>query len=99
MNMNRLRVFGFVACLGFLSGCAETIVKPPITPLPVAPKTACAKYCLHARALKCAEGQPLPNGDSCEKFCEYLKREGYDPQLDCRTAAPTCAVMEKCHLH
>ena len=96
MNVNRLRGFGFVACLGILCGCTPD----PVKPVPTAPpKTACAKYCEHARVLQCAEGQPLPNGDSCETFCEYVQREGHDLGLACRTAAPNCAVMENCHFH
>ena len=94
MNMDRLRTFGFAACLGILGGCTPGPVQPE-TPL----KIACAKYCDHARTLQCAEGQPLPNGDSCETFCEHVQSEGHDLKLACRTTAPSCAVMENCHLH
>lgn len=101
MNMNKWRVFGLVACLALLGGCSEYNLKPrsPETPLPSPKiKTACKNYCEHARTLNCAEGQPLRNGDSCEKFCEYQQGEGHDLQLACRTAAPNCTVMENCHL-
>lgn len=79
-----------------LTGC---IWGPSIPATPVIPKdTNCPAACQHFRDLGCEEGDPLPDGTTCEKFCEDTQAAGHALRPSCIMTLTSCdpKEMEKC---
>ena len=107
MNLKRFTLFGAVVLLGMLSGCPSPpgpTVSPPPGPTVSPPvdlersrfKQPCADFCQHLRALKCPEGEPLPNGTPCETFCIVTQEEGHNLNIPCILQIQNCAEQERC---
>lgn len=51
---------------------------------------SCPTACSHLRDLKCEEGEPLPDGTTCEDFCISTQTSGH-------ALTPSCVVnIQKC---
>ena len=85
-----LSVLVLVGAIGSTS-CHQTGVPPPP---PVA--SACTAYCQHLRALGCQEGEPLPGGATCEKFCIDTETNGHDLHIPCVLQRQSCAELQQC---
>ena len=66
-------------------GC--TIATNPPKPVIVEPVDTldCDDACSHLRDLSCEEGKNLPDGTTCESFCENTQQNGH-------ALAPSCVV-------
>lgn len=76
----------------FLTAC------PPLPP-PVPPPGAatCQDFCTHLQKLGCEAAKPTPEGATCETVCLNIQNSGVIRwNLGCRTAALTCADIDKC---
>lgn len=82
-----------LACL-FCCGCGSCPLVP--TPAPIDPRdaTTCPGACMHLRQLGCEEGQPLPDGTTCEVFCERTQAAGHALRPSCVMQITTCAELE-----
>jgi hypothetical protein len=100
MNLKRFAVLGVVVLLGMLSGCPSGPGPNPGPDVPPGPDSRfekpCADFCQHLRALKCKEGEPLPNGKSCETFCIDTQKEGHNLNIPCILQIQSCAEQERC---
>jgi hypothetical protein len=95
MNIKRFSVIGWAVLLAGLSGC-ETLGGKPPTPSASSIEQSCKDFCQHAQALKCPEGEPLPDGTSCATFCIATEKAGHDLNTRCRIEATDCAQLTKC---
>jgi len=77
----------------FLVGCHYYI--PPVVAIP-ADDSACPAACIHLRDLGCPEGDPLPDGTSCEKFCSETQKAGHDLHPGCIAKIQSCEDQHLC---
>lgn len=68
---------------------------PPVVIVPGDP-SQCPAACQHLRALGCPEGDDLPDGTTCEKFCTDTQNNGHDLHPSCLASVATCADQAKC---
>lgn len=70
---------------------------PPPRMLPDGARATCPGMCEHLRALGCEEGEPTPEGATCEAICEHAISVPYS-RLDiaCVQAAPSCVAARRC---
>ena len=78
------------------ASCHQTEMPPPAPPPAPPIASACAAYCQHLRALGCQEGEPLPGGASCEKFCIDTETNGHDLHISCVLQLQSCAALQQC---
>lgn len=103
MKNNTLSIIGLLALGVALAGCTTPGGKasPGNGGAPSVGTTSkfvqpCKDFCQHARALQCPEGQPLPDGTSCEKFCTDTQDNGHALNTACMTQAKSCAALRDC---
>lgn len=101
MSLKRFAVFGvMVTLLGMLSGCPAHPGPNPDPIDPVGPDSRfqqpCADFCRHLRALQCQEGEPLPDGTSCETFCIDTQKAGHNLNIPCILQIQSCAEQQRC---
>lgn len=79
-------------------GCDGCHPSPqPVTPVGLDGPATCATVCANGVAHGCAFAQPTPLGASCVDVCLHNQDVGIAPwDLDCRTAAPSCARIDAC---
>lgn len=65
--------------LFFFCACIHSSSSP--TPKPENDK--CSEACIKLRILGCEEGQPLPDGTTCEEFCRHSQYMGHELQSAC----------------
>lgn len=73
----------FVAFAILLVGCPHN----PVVHHPT-DTASCGTACQHLRDLKCEEGSPLPDGTTCEGFCQSTQNSGH-------ALVPSCVVNIK----
>jgi hypothetical protein len=95
MNIKHFSAIGLAALLAALSGCASLGGKPA-SPSASSIEQSCKDFCQHAQALKCPEGEPLPDGTTCTTFCIATEKAGHDLNTGCRIQAKDCAQLAKC---
>ena len=84
-------VFAFAALTG--GHC-----KPPPTPIEPEDTADCAAACKRLQELKCPEGETLPDGTTCTKFCETTQQSGHALKPSCIVSIQSCAEMNtKCN--
>ena len=92
-----------------VTACMVTVVKadPPTQPTPEPAPTAAppmpavdeiSEACEWYRAHGCREGDPTPEGRTCEDVSATAAEQGIDivARLDCLRAAPDCDVARAC---
>ena len=82
----------FFAIAAIAAGCVSSIQHPAIHAPNDTPQ--CADACVHLRTLKCAEGNPLPNGTTCEQFCQSTQQSGHALILSCVMRINNCSEMD-----
>lgn len=61
------------------------------------PDAGCARACENLRALGCPEGEPTPDGATCETWCSGVQKSGaYTLDTECVTRAADCNEVEEC---
>jgi len=96
-NTGRRARTAFWASLA-LAGCPEPEV--PVhgdKPLDAGSPADCKAACDRMRALKCPEGQPDDEGNTCETVCEHVESSGtvtLDPV--CVTKIKSCTDIDRC---
>ena len=50
----------------------------------------CPTACGHLKDMKCQEGDDLPDGTTCRKFCEDTQNSGHALNPSCALRAKTC---------
>jgi hypothetical protein len=93
--MSRWISLVFVLVTGqFLVGasCWPVVPKPDHSP-DAAVRGTCSTACANLRRLNCAEGQPLPDGTTCEAFCERTEREGHAMNTSCVASVTSCSRL------
>jgi len=73
-----------------LVGCVPPVVVVPNRDVD------CPAACQRLRELNCPEGDPLPDGTTCEKFCSDTQKAGHDLHPECIAKIGTCADQAKC---
>jgi hypothetical protein len=81
-----------ILCFG-LMGCPHYV--SPIVAIPYE-TSYCSAACQHLRDLKCPEGDPLPDGTLCEKFCYDTQKSGHDLHPECLAIIKACADQTLC---
>lgn len=85
------------ALTGLFTACAAHPPPPVIEHPDPPPAATCASACKHFRAMGCKEGQPSPEGNTCEAICENLEKSGIVKlDLECVMASETCASAGAC---
>ena len=56
----------------------------------------CPAACQNLRALGCSEGQPLPDGTSCERFCVETQINGMPLNPTCIMQITSCDEVDVC---
>ena len=56
----------------------------------------CSDACYRMRSLHCEEGEPLPDGTSCTKFCEDTQNSGHALRPSCIEKIETCSEIDLC---
>jgi len=81
-----------LSLLGFSCGSCQ----PP--PVVIQPNDTdrCGAACAHLVALGCEEGQPLPDGTSCEEFCVDSQVNGHALAPSCVEKVKACADLKTC---
>lgn len=97
-----MRLLALAAAV-ILGICCQGCPKPtptPVTPTPVgdaASPATCLDLCRHGQALGCSWAQPTPSGATCVDVCANAQNSGITSwDLNCRTAAGTCAAVDRC---
>ena len=72
-----------------LTGCAWLKCLAADCPAPP-PEENCSAACANMEKLGCPEGKPLPDGTTCEKFCEDTITAGHAMNSACVATATTC---------
>lgn len=90
---------GALALLGLLGTGCPTEPEFPDRPKPVDAGTPadCKAACDRMRELKCPEGAPDDEGNTCETVCEHVEQSGtvtLDPA--CVTKIKICADIDRC---
>lgn len=89
--------------IALFSGCLPT--PTPVQPISAADAgtsraTRCSAACQHLRALKCADGQPTPDGATCETFCAadsaQVAAQLTTKYVTCLAGIKTCAAEAAC---
>ena len=80
------------ACVVSFMGCP--FVVPPVA-IPN-DDSQCPAACKHLRFLECPEGDPLPDGTTCEKFCSDTQKAGHNLHPECLVNIFTCAAQATC---
>ncbi len=78
-------------------GCVMWIAP---TPDPVVPNDTakCKAACENLSRLGCPEGQPLPDGTPCVKFCEDTQKNGHALNPTCMAKVKACSEVDStCH--
>ena len=57
----------------------------------------CEDFCQHLRTLGCREGQPLPDGTPCEKFCIDTQEAGLNLNIPCILQTQSCGELQRCN--
>jgi hypothetical protein len=57
----------------------------------------CEAFCQHLRTLGCREGQPLPDGTPCEKFCIDTQEAGLNLNIPCILQTQSCGDLQRCN--
>lgn len=88
MGYQRLSVSCFLVSL--LLACAGA----PPEPKPPEPGRDCKNACSRLRELRCDEGDPTPDGATCEEVCANGMADRYD--LGCIEAVEQCVYIDGC---
>jgi hypothetical protein len=76
-----------IILLLFLAGC-------PQTPKPEAqPNATCAQACAHLAELGCPEAKSLPDGTTCQVFCENTQDAGHALDAGCVLTISKCEEL------
>lgn len=72
--------------------------EPPGPPPGPHPQGAtCVTACAKLNELGCPEGEPTPDGKSCEAVCENVQASGIISwNLDCRSVITECGQTDSC---
>lgn len=83
--------------LALVCGCTHPVLVPPPEPVEP-PKGDVERVCEKLRVLECEEGQPTPEGSTCEEVLNNAAKEGIDlvGNVECTLAAETCAEARTC---
>lgn len=81
-----------------LVGCQNPTWPVPPPPAALDAGEPCATSCERYRQLGCEEGQPTPNGHSCEEVCNNAATKGIDlaGPSSCTADAGSCEAIETC---
>ena len=93
--MNRsIVLFAILLTSNFLMGasCWPVVPKPDNTP-DAAVRGTCSTACANLRRLNCSEGQPLPDGTTCEAFCERTEKAGHSMNTSCVASVTSCSRL------
>lgn len=78
-------------------GACNTPNPPPPRVLPNGEKATCAGACERLRELGCEEGEPTPDGDTCEDVCfNALNVPAARLDVACLQTAPSCEAARNC---
>ncbi len=77
----------------FFLGCS-TAYQPDITVVVPKDTSECDDACIHLRSLSCEEGENLPDGTSCETFCEKTQKRGHALSPSCVLRIDSCDDMD-----
>jgi hypothetical protein len=71
---------------------------PPPSPItPTGVRATCAGACANLRSLGCPDGDPTPEGETCEAICENARAsDGARLDIACLQAASSCEVAVEC---
>jgi hypothetical protein len=61
------------------------------------PDDGCAAACAQLRALGCDEGEPSPEGKSCETVCRVAAEAGIALGTACVATASSCEAARACN--
>lgn len=86
-------VFAFFAPVLMGSKCG---VSPQPTPIEPKDTAYCPAACDKLRVLGCEEGNDLPDGTTCEKFCVDTQKSGHALRPSCVMDMQSCADLSKC---
>lgn len=90
--MKKIVTVAIAASFAVLS-CGPSVQHPHVHQPTDTPK--CADACIHLRELKCVEGTPLPDGTTCESFCESTQNSGHALTPSCVMRINKCSDMEQ----
>jgi hypothetical protein len=94
-----------LAVLRALTACHPASAPAPLPPAPAplgdaGPADSCARACARLRALGCSDGQPTPQGASCETVCRTASAEPAamltPTYLDCLALLTRCDAEGSC---
>jgi hypothetical protein len=79
-----------------MMGATCNNVRPP--PIAIEPEDThnCAAACTKLQELGCPEGDPLPDGTTCTKFCEDTQQSGHPLNPTCVMGMSSCDELPGC---
>jgi hypothetical protein len=82
--------FLFLASVFMILAACKTLL-----PIPIEPEDTnmCPAACQRLQQLGCPEGEPLPDGSSCESFCVETQKSGHALDPSCIRGIETCAEL------
>lgn len=80
-----------------IAGC--TCRNTPVPPVVIPPNDtdSCGAACVHLRQLHCPEGEPLPDGTTCEAFCVNTQQNGHALRPSCVQNITACSQINTCN--
>jgi hypothetical protein len=91
----------FLILMLCLIGCGalknKKVTTDPTKDFPVLESEKCGEMCSHLKQLGCEEGEPLPDGTSCEDFCKSMGNNGHNLNISCILSIKECSELStKC---